>query len=134
MCDQKMLVPIPDMLTVSGFDPTHPEFGINDDGERCLNLDACIVPAVQALWDAGIVTESCCCGHGDAWGVIKVRSQEDPTLRGAMQLWREEYESLLADRAQNAALVEREQRLQERIAELEAIHSKGECGKIVGTK
>lgn len=104
MCDQKLLVPIPDLLTIRDFDPTHPEFGINDAGERCLNLDACIVPAVQALWAAGIVTEACCCGHGEAWGVITVQRQEDPSLRGAVLLRREEYNDLTAAQATIAQL------------------------------
>ena len=27
-------------------------------------VDRCMRPVIQALWDAGIVTRACCCGHG----------------------------------------------------------------------
>lgn len=89
MCTQTELVPIPQLLWDQGgvkmregftapdsdwgFDPSHPEYGINDQGEKCLALDACIVPAVKALWGAGIVTISCCCGHGAPHGVISIK-------------------------------------------------------------
>lgn len=101
MCSEGVLVPIPELLwtrtTLSqSFDPDHNEFGINDNGEKCLRLDACIVPAVQALWAAGIPTESCCCGHGQAWGVITIQSKEIPGLRGAEVLRRDRYEELLS--------------------------------------
>lgn len=86
MCFKSELVPIPQFLfdrggvkmredfTDSGidsdwgFDPTHPEYGINELGEKCFRLDQCIIPAVKALWDAGIVTISCCCGHDTKTG------------------------------------------------------------------
>jgi len=113
MCDQKTLVPIPDLLwqqtpISQAFDPDHPEFGIDDQGRQCLNLDTCIVPAVQALWAAGIPTESCCCGHGSAWGVITIQSKEIPGLRGAQQMSRARYEELLScERMVHAALQQR---------------------------
>lgn len=31
-----------------------------------VELDTCIAAEVKGLWDAGISTESCCCGMGDA--------------------------------------------------------------------
>lgn len=70
-----VLVPIPDHVWpgVHEFDPTHPEYGIDAQGRKCLSLDACIVPVVRALWDSGYVTLSCCCGHGSGWAVITVR-------------------------------------------------------------
>lgn len=89
MCNTQELVPIPQWLfdlggvkmkerpddeSDWGFDPTHPEYGFNDDGERCLRLDSCIVPAIKALWAAGIVTVSCCCGHDESpHGVISIQ-------------------------------------------------------------
>lgn len=87
MCTTRELVPIPQFLWDHGgvkmressgtdddwgFDPTHPEYGINERGEKCLALDTCIVPAIQALWAAGVVTVSCCCGHGAPHGVISI--------------------------------------------------------------
>lgn len=72
-----VLVPIPEFLFEQGgiyeFDPTHPEYGIDAEGRRCLALDPCIVPAIKALWEAGIVTISCCCGHAGRNGVITVK-------------------------------------------------------------
>lgn len=34
------------------------------DVDRPVVVDACIAPAVQALWSAGYVTLGSCCGHG----------------------------------------------------------------------
>ena len=31
---------------------------------RQVSIDECIVPQIQALWEAGIQTLGCCCGHG----------------------------------------------------------------------
>jgi hypothetical protein len=74
MCQETVLVPIPAWLEQAGgihrFDPTHPEYGVDDQGRRCLALDQCIVPAVRALWAIRVVTISCCCGHGEGFGSI----------------------------------------------------------------
>lgn len=76
MCDERLLVPIPDWLEAVGgihqFDPTHPEYGLDDQGRRCLRLDRCLVPAIEALWERRIVTTSCCCGHGEGPGSISL--------------------------------------------------------------
>jgi hypothetical protein len=99
MCDRSVLVPIPDHVWQAGgiysFDPSHPEYGLNDQGEKCLSLDACIVPAVKALWAAGVVTLSCCCGHGDPWGVISVQTESSQGRLGAMIVRVEEYDAQL---------------------------------------
>jgi len=80
MCMDRRLVPIPDLLWQAGaihdFDPSHPEFGLDEHGRRCLVLDACIVAAIRALWEAGVVTESCCCLHGEGKGVIVLPKAE----------------------------------------------------------
>lgn len=64
---ETVLVPIPDLVWpfIYKFDPTHPEYGIDEQGRKCLALDEHVAPAVQALWAAGIPTSSCCCGHGE---------------------------------------------------------------------
>lgn len=31
-------------------------------------VDACMVPTIKALWDAGIPTINCCCGHNGKAG------------------------------------------------------------------
>lgn len=84
MCspNDKVLVPIPAtmmtehvaevFLCLDGL-PLHPEYGINENGSKCFRLDRCIVPAIEALWDAGIQTSACCCGHRpDGQGVISL--------------------------------------------------------------
>lgn len=92
MCETNELVPIPQFLfdhggvkmredfsepdSDWGFDPTHPEYGINEAGEKCLRLDSCIVPIIKAMWAAGIVTVSCCCGHGSPHGVVSILTPE----------------------------------------------------------
>ncbi len=107
MCSETTLVPIPDLLWsnngVYEFKPDHPEYGLDEQGRKCLAIDTCIVPAVKHLWDAGIVTLSCCCGHGDPWGVITVQTQQGIGQRGAMTLRVERYEDLLSSEAQLAA-------------------------------
>jgi hypothetical protein len=35
------------------------------DTQRPVAVDACVAPAVKALWDAGFVTLGSCCGHGE---------------------------------------------------------------------
>lgn len=103
MCSRSELVPIPDLLWDAGaiyeFDPTHPEYGIDAEGRKCLALDACIVPAIKALWDAGVVTMSCCCGHGDPWGVITIQTETSQGRQGAMVVRVEEYDRLTAELA-----------------------------------
>ena len=75
MCLTSTLVPIPDLLLPyygpgSGFDPTHPEFGIDGAGRKCFAIDSCIVEAVEAVWKAGSKTLGCCCGHGQRSGGV----------------------------------------------------------------
>lgn len=72
MCDERKLVPVPDLLADyrEKADPAHPEFGHDANGEICFAIDACIVDAVKALWAAGIRTIGCCCGHGSKHAVI----------------------------------------------------------------
>lgn len=101
MCDTQTLVPIPDFLwqsgEVAGFDPAHPEFGLDAEGRRCLALDTCIVPFIQALWDVGAVTVSCCCGHSDGTnGVITIRTVAARERIGTMLVRVEEYDALRA--------------------------------------
>ena len=35
----------------------------NWSGKESISIDSCIVDQIQALWDAGVVTQGCCCGH-----------------------------------------------------------------------
>lgn len=78
MCNEAELVPIPDFLMNdqirAGLLSAHPEYGHSDDGVPCFQMDKCIVPAVKALWAAGIRTIGCCCGHGSKHGVISLET------------------------------------------------------------
>lgn len=79
MCDRREMVPIPDLLAdVRGrADIAHPEYGHDDNGEVAFAIDACIAPAVKALWAIGVRTLGCCCGHGSGHGVISVETQSE---------------------------------------------------------
>lgn len=72
MCTESTLVPIPDFITPFEFDPSHPEYGIDEQGRRCFRIDSCIVPVLLAVWEAGFKTMGCCCGHGSGRGVISL--------------------------------------------------------------
>lgn len=79
MCDKTLLVPIPPFLLPDYeyiFNGTEngktTEFDVDSDGRKCFALDACIVPAVEALWSLGIRTTGCCCGHGSGHGVVSI--------------------------------------------------------------
>jgi hypothetical protein len=79
MCDQTLLVPIPDFLKdgyqdifEEGAYGAGREFDLDPQGRQCFALDACIVPAVEALWAAGIRSTGCCCGHGSGHGVVSI--------------------------------------------------------------
>lgn len=78
MCDKTLLVPIPDFLKADYQDVFAreeigtTEFEIDNQGRQCFALDACIVPAVEALWALGIRTVGCCCGHGSGHGMVSI--------------------------------------------------------------
>lgn len=77
MCNERVMVPIPSLLEDfrERADVAHPEYGHDLNGDVAFALDACIVPAVQALWEAGIRTIGCCCGHGSGHGVISLETR-----------------------------------------------------------
>lgn len=79
MCDEQVLIPIPEKIMpfIYEFNPKHSEYGIDDQGRKCLRLDKCIVPLVKQLWSAGFNTVSCCCGHGSYGNVtLKIDGKE----------------------------------------------------------
>lgn len=75
-CEERVMLAIPGWLRDAAdirFDEGHPEFGRDEDGAEALAIDACLAPAVRALWEAGVVTLGCCCGHSaTGHGVISV--------------------------------------------------------------
>lgn len=108
---RSILVPIPDLVWpyIVQFDPTHPEYGIDEQGRKCLRLDEHIVPAIKALWDAGIPTFSCCCGHGGSGkqgGAITLPMPCAGTGRATTL-------SALRDRALHEALAQRDRETEE---------------------
>lgn len=60
---------------------------------REVDIDACLVEIVEAMWDAGIVTRSVCCGHGDGRAEVVVRQLDAAKAhhilkqRGAVLYW-----------------------------------------------
>ena len=32
---------------------------------KCVSIDKCLLPEILKLWELGIKTTGCCCGHGD---------------------------------------------------------------------
>lgn len=44
-------------------------------------IDACLVDVVDALWSAGVVTRSVCCGHGDCAPEILVHQRDSAKAR-----------------------------------------------------
>lgn len=101
MCDREVLVPIPPLLwDNNAVYPEGAEHVVSESGEHCVPVDECIAPAVTALWDAGIVTLSSCCGHAapdddHPWGVITIQTKPGVRQRGAVVVRRERYEELL---------------------------------------
>jgi hypothetical protein len=82
MCNRQTVLPIPPFLLddpicvpqdAAAYDGG--EFDLNTSGEHCLVVDTCLVPALIALWEAGIKTTSCCCGHGSGSGVIGIATK-----------------------------------------------------------
>lgn len=37
----------------------------NGDANKCVSIDKCLLPEIIKLWELGIKTTGCCCGHGD---------------------------------------------------------------------
>jgi hypothetical protein len=97
MCNQNcaVLVPIPTFLEpYVYFNADHPEFGIDEQGRRCLAIDACMVDALLALWDREIPTISACCLHGEGEGVITLPRVVEPGTELPKPNWLQRDEAL----------------------------------------
>lgn len=44
-------------------------------------VDSCIADEIQELWDKGIRTTGCCCGHGIHLGFIQVECEDIPKMK-----------------------------------------------------
>jgi hypothetical protein len=53
------------------------EFATDAEGRLCFVVDSCLVPALLALWEKGIKTTGCCCGHGSGSGVLGLVTMYD---------------------------------------------------------
>lgn len=101
MCATTTLMPIPplilDAYPAGWFKADHPEFGIDIEGRECLAIDSCIAPALALLWDAGIPTLGCCCGHGQSAGGIITLDTARLADRAASTPIKETYARIHAD-------------------------------------
>lgn len=43
-----------------------------DNETKKVPVDACIAEEIKALWEAGIWTRGCCCGHNGKYGNLNV--------------------------------------------------------------
>lgn len=39
---------------------------LEDGGRKTVAIDRCLLPEVISLWEQGIRTTGCCCGHGNS--------------------------------------------------------------------
>jgi len=45
--------------------------------KKTIGVDKCLADEILSLWDKGIKTRGCCCGHNLAYGYIQVEDEED---------------------------------------------------------
>ena len=57
------------------------------DGWHPKHVDSCIADKVQLMNIQGIVTSSCCCGHGERTGEILIRPESIPLLERYGYAW-----------------------------------------------
>ena len=43
--------------------------------EKLVNIDKCLLPEIISLWEMGIKTTGCCCGHGKLQPFISVNEE-----------------------------------------------------------
>lgn len=48
---------------------------------KAVSIDMCIVAEVYRLWQNGVITKGCCCGHGDSVGHIAVSVESIPIMK-----------------------------------------------------
>lgn len=53
----------------------------DNEQQRILSLDRCLIPEVQSLWVRGITTVGCCCGHMRADPYIQVNQFDSEAMR-----------------------------------------------------
>lgn len=83
MCiNARWLLPVPEFMASDPICvPDRPEvydggeYAVDETGRRCFVIDACLAPALEALWARGIKTTTSCCGHGTGSGVIGIATE-----------------------------------------------------------
>jgi hypothetical protein len=40
-------------------------YKLKDASQKCVRIDKCLLPEIVKLWEKGVRTTGCCCGHGD---------------------------------------------------------------------
>lgn len=58
------------------FVPCNSSLGYKDS----ITIDACLSSEILFLWDIGIRTRGCCCGHGAHLGFIQVVDEDIPRM------------------------------------------------------
>lgn len=48
---------------------------------RLIHVDRCLIPELQSLWNLGIETGGCCCGHFEKGGFIQVFPEQSGAMR-----------------------------------------------------
>lgn len=76
MCEynDQVSVTIPDTVTLRYNTP-------ENEARKTVSIDRCLVDEIKNLWGNGVVTHSCCCGHG---GEFPAHIITDPNHRDFM--------------------------------------------------
>ena len=64
------------------------KYNFQEEYKKEIWIDACLADEIQSLWDVGIHTTGCCCGHGIDDGFIQVI---DDDMEKMMELGYEHY-------------------------------------------
>lgn len=81
-CKKKIIIP-----------PEHfIKYNSSDEYKERVSVDACLAEEVEHLWEQGIRTTGCCCGHGVELGFIEV-VEDDITAMESMGYVHYIYES-----------------------------------------
>jgi len=56
------------------------KYNCSDEYKRHILVDKCISDEISSLWEKGIRTTGCCCGHGRELGFIQVVDDDIPKM------------------------------------------------------
>lgn len=97
-------VPVNPPEHMSGYIARRMEVGLNADGK--IWIDKCIVSEIKDLWNIGVHTRGCCCGHNIKPPMVSVADKSIETMiqagyeidhpdtnrRDTFRLWRMDHE------------------------------------------